>query len=241
MRSWKARLCTPAQDVTKTVELRGPTTARELKETVSSLFPGNPAVGQVRLLSHAQLLQDDDVIEEETPHEPVVVYVVVPRVKRDVAPVPAAVPAPAAAARASPPRVNVAPQPVAPPGPAAGAGAAAAVPGNAPPAQPAPVNRLKVGLLFRLAALVLLLVQGGDATRAACLCFGAFLLYIWSSRSFQLPAVGQAAGPGSWRAEAHDLVVPFLLSLNPTWRTDVFLGQRMEQVVIPEEDEEEEQ
>jgi hypothetical protein len=107
-----------------------------------------------------------------------------------------------------------------------------------PPA--APVNRLKVGLLFRLAALVLLLSQGGDSTRAACLCFGAFLLYIWSSRSFHLPAIGQAAGPGSWRAEVHDLVVPLLLSFNPTWRTDVFLGQRVEQVVIPEEDDEEE-
>ncbi len=171
----------------------------------------------VHLTRRGRLLLDGDILEEVDAE----VFVVAPRLSA-----PAPRPLPAHPEPVPEPHVAAAEGPI-PIEPVAAAAAAAV----------AAAPRLRLGLLVRLAALVLLLAQGGDQSRAALLCFAAFAMYAWSALA--VTVAGRLAGAGSLKGELHDLFVPLVLSLNPTWRVDVFLGERVEQVVIPPEDDEE--
>jgi hypothetical protein len=190
-------------------------TGRFLKQLYCQEHP-DLQPGSVHLTRRGRLLLDGDILEEVDAE----VFVVAPRLSapapRSLPPHPEPVPEPPVAAAEGPVPV----EPI-----AAGAAAGAAAP------------RLRLGLLVRLAALVLLLAQGGDQSRAALLCFAAFAMYAWSALA--VTVAGRLAGAGSLKGELHDLFVPLMLSLNPTWRVDVFLGERVEQVVIPPEDDEE--
>ncbi len=192
-------------------------------------------VSDIRLMQNGRLIMDSDQVRDEAE-----VFVIAPRLEKKRAAAPPSASAHQKASRQreqtvpTPPVVEqnrnppvVVPDPVVAPPPV-------------PPANARP--RMKLGLLIRLAALVLLLAQGGDSTRAALLCAGAFFLYAWSSLSARVFVAGQVAGVGKGiLGELHDLFVPLLLSLSPTWRVDVFLGERPD-VPPPmvEEDEDEE-
>lgn len=109
------------------------------------------------------------------------------------------------------------------------------------------VPPLNVGLLFRLGFVVVVLAQGGDSSRALVLVLLAFFAYLWQTRRIPMafPALYRnnqdGVGPSIF-AEIYDLIVPLVLSLVPTWRTDAYLnGGNVEQPLIPPEDDDEDQ
>ena len=109
----------------------------------------------------------------------------------------------------------------------------------APPVAPPAGQGLRLGLLFRLAVGVVLLGQGTDSTRLGLLCIGAFILYLAQTGRLSAGLLPQG-GAGAAQNELSSLFVPLLLSLNPAWRTDRYMGEMEEDVVIPPEAEEEE-
>lgn len=95
-----------------------------------------------------------------------------------------------------------------------------------------PRERINMGLMVRLALVVMILAQGGSSTRLALLCFGAFCIFAWQAIGLQFH-FGQAWGGGQEPqgvgvmmlvAELHDLFVPLLLSLMPTWSTHDYMA-----------------
>jgi hypothetical protein len=189
----------------------------ELKEALSRAYPGRPDTTDIKLVLRGRLLRGAERVGDALGSESVL-HIVVPRatvtaasaphhrsVEREPAPEPAEV-TPQEEAQA------------AAPGPDEPVAAAAAA-----PAQPRPIN---FGLMFRLAVGVMVLAQGGSSLRLALLCFGAFAVFCWNSTGMNL-SFGRAWGVGEGiAAEAHDLVVPLVLSLVPTWSTQRFLGDR---------------
>lgn len=162
---WRVVLRSPANDVSEEVALDGPASVAELRRIVSSSFPGHPAPETVRLFLSGRLLREGDSVEG-TEGEALVVHVVAPAGKvatsTPVARAQAAAVAPVVQEQQQKQHdqeerhpqqqqqpqhedaVPVLPLPQAP----------------VPPAQ----NRLRVGLLLRLAALVLLLAQVSRGT-----------------------------------------------------------------------------